>query len=97
MGRVWASCSGIFILYGITLVVRAFSSRRVAEIRQLAERHLFLPLFLTGILVLLTQLFNLVPIGMSQGPSWYLLGVTWLLFSAGYVFCFILRAWVRSA
>ena len=34
---------------------------------------------------------------LEQSVWWYLLALTWLLTSAGYVFFFVVRGWVRAA
>jgi len=94
---IWRLCSGLFFIYGVTFVVRGLRARRVDELRELVGPRLFLPIFSIGVVVLLSQLINILPIGVEPGERWYLLAVTWLLFSAGYVFWFILRAWVRAA
>jgi len=94
---LWAACSGAFLLYGATIVFRGIRFRQLTEAEGFVERHIFIALFATGVLVLITQLFNIVSLGFEPGARWFLLGVTWLLFSAGYVFWFFLRAWVRSA
>ena len=54
-------------------------------------------LLAAGCVVLLLQVANALDVGVDQGVSWYLLGVTWLLFSAAYRFWFFLAAWVRAA
>lgn len=94
---VWPLCSGLFFVYGGSIVVRAIPASRTDDFQELVGSRIFLPIFAIGVAVLLAQLINVLPIGVTQGARWYLLAITWLLFSAGYVFLFILRAWVRAA
>lgn len=95
---VWSLCSGLFFVYGVSIVVLGIRARRSAGFRELAiGPRLFVPIFSIGVVVWLTQLVNVLPVGIERGPQWYLLAITWLLLSAGYVFWFILRAWIRSA
>ena len=60
-------------------------------------RRMSLVLFVLGTPATFAPILNVLPLGTSQGPHWYLLAVTWLLASAGYIFWFLLRAWVRTA
>lgn len=96
-GALWAASSGIFFAYGVSVVVRAIAARRNRESRDMVSNNVFVALFTTGCLVVLLQFANALNIGIEQSVSWYLLAVTWLLFSAGYRFWFFLRAWVRAA
>ena len=89
--------SAAIVIYAMSVVVRSAIAQRHPEAGRVAGRHVVLVLFVLGTPVMLAPLFNVVPLGISQGPHWYLLAVTWLLSSAGYIFWFLVRAWVRAA
>ncbi len=96
---VWLSSSGAFVAYGASLVVRALKLARNerAVYSKLLSGGAFRILLSAGLLVSVLQLVHAVGIGLQQSVWWYLIGVTWLLTSAGYLFFFVLRSWVRAA
>ena len=96
---VWLSSSGAFFAYGASLAVRALKLARDerAVYRNLLSEGAFRILLSVGLLVSVLQLVHAVGIGLQQSVWWYLIGVTWLLTSAGYLFFFVLRSWVRAA
>ena len=94
---VWGASSGLFLLYGASIVARSVAARRQPDSESFVGRRVFIPIFAVGIVVMSTQLFNILPLGIEQGAHWFLLANTWLLLSAGYLFWFFLRAWVRAA
>ena len=96
---VWLFSSGSFVAYGVSLAVRAFKTRRndPASFSKLASGPVFRILMSIGLLVIALQLIHALGIGLQQSVWWYLVGVTWLLVSAGYLFVFVLRSWARAA
>ena len=93
----WLLCSGAFFVYAVSVVVRSAIGRKEVEAQRMVSRRLSLVLFALGTPATFAPVLNVLPLGTSQGPHWYLLAVTWLLVSAGYIFWFLLRGWVRSA
>ena len=96
-GTLWAASSGTFFAYGVSTLVRGFRARRSGVNRDLASLKVLNALLAAGCVVLLLQVANALNVGVDQGVSWYLLAVTWLLFSAAYRFWFFLASWVRAA
>ena len=95
-GAIWAGSSGTFLAYGVWTLARGIRARRTGVNQDLASRRVLNALLAAGVVVLLLQLANALNVGVDQGVSWYLLAVTWLLFSAAYRFWFFLAAWVRA-
>jgi len=94
---VWLVCSGLFFLYGISLVIRAIRSRKIVAVASdILPSPLYYALMLIGILVVILQLVHALGIGVTQSAWWYLVAVTWLLTTAGYRFFFVLRRWIRD-
>ena len=93
----WSVCSATLFIYAVSVVVRSAIARKEPEAQRLIGRRMSLALFALGTPATLAPILNVLPLGTSQGPHWYLLAVTWLLASAGYIFWFLLRAWVRAA
>ncbi len=95
---VWLVSSGLFFLYGVSLVIRAIRARmNVAEASDIVPSPLYYALMLIGILIVILQLAHALGIGVTQSVWWYLVAVTWLLTSAGYRFFFVLRGWIRES
>jgi len=94
---VWLFSSGSFVAYGVSLAVRAIKTQRDGRFlaSELISEVAFRILLLIGLLVVLLQLVHAVGIGLQQSVWWYLISVTWLLTSAGYLFFFVIRSWVR--
>jgi hypothetical protein len=92
----WSLCSAAIVIYAISIVIRSAIARGRPEAREMIDGRIALVLFVLGTPATLSPVFNLLPLGISPGPHWYLLAVTWMLASAGYIFWFLLRAWVRA-
>ena len=93
----WSVCSAAFFIYAVSVVARSAIARKEPEAQRMVGRRMSLVLFVLGTPATFAPILNVLPLGTSQGPHWYLLAVTWLLASAGYIFWFLLRAWVRAA
>ncbi|MFK7899041.1 MAG: hypothetical protein AB8G23_24640 [Myxococcota bacterium] len=93
----WSVCSAAIFVYAVSVVVRSVIARREPEARRMVGRRTSLVLFALGTPATFAPILNVLPLGVSQGPHWYLLAVTWVLASSGYIFWFLLRAWVRAA
>ncbi len=95
---VWFFSSGIFALYGASLAIRTSQNRRfVTRAAKFVSDPMFYTLMLLGILMIALQVMHAFGLGLQQNAWWYLVGITWLLFTAGYHFFFALRAWIRAA
>jgi hypothetical protein len=95
---VWLFSSGAFVAYGISIAIRSWRSRLPDQAdSQLVSGALFYPLMAVGLALIAVQALHAVGLGLQQSVWWHLLAVTWLLTSAGYLFVFVLRAWVRAA
>ena len=93
----WSVCSAAFFIYAVSVVARSAIARKEPEAQRMVGHRMSLVLFVLGTPATFAPILNVLPLGTSQGPHWYLLAVTWLLASAGYIFWFLLRAWVRAA
>lgn len=91
---VWFFSSSIFVVYGVSLVIRSIRSRRLSG--ELVAGSVFYTLMAVGVLMIALQVCHAFGLGLRQSAWWYLVGVTWLLVSAGYRFLFVLRGWVRA-
>jgi hypothetical protein len=97
-GLVWFIASGMFSAYIISLGWRsAADRRRDAQASELISTSLFVPLMIVGYAMAGIQLAHAFNLYFPQNVWWYLLALTWLLTSAGYVFFFVVRGWVRAA
>ncbi len=95
---VWFSCSGTFALYGVSLAIRTSLNRKfVTRAAKFVSDPVFYMLMLLGLVMIALQVLHAFGLGLQQSAWWYLVGVTWLLFTAGYHFFFALRAWIRAA
>ncbi len=92
---VWFTSSGMLALYGLYSAIKTWRARRLAD--QIVPAPLFYLLTVVGLVVIGIQVLNAFDLGLAQSVWWYLVGVTWLLASAGYAFMFVLRAWARVA
>jgi len=92
----WSVCSAALFIYAVSVVVRSALIQKETEAQRMVGRRTFLALFVLGTPATFAPILNVLPLGTSQGPHWYLLAVTWLLASAGYIFWFLVRAWVRA-
>lgn len=92
----WSVCSAAILIYAASVIVRSTISRTRPEARQIIDHRIALVLLVVGTPVTLAPIFNVLPLGVSPGPHWYLVAVTWMLASAGYIFWFLLRDWVRA-
>ena len=93
----WSACSAAYFIYAVSVVARSALAQKRPEAQRMIDRRISLVLFALGTPATFAPILNVLPLGISQGPHWYLLAVTWLLASAGYIFWFLLRAWVRAA
>jgi len=95
---VWLFTGGTFVAYGISIAIRSWHSRRLDQAgSQFLSGALFYPLMALGVVLIGVQALHAIGLGLQQSVWWHLLAVTWLLTSAGYLFVFVLRAWVRAA
>jgi hypothetical protein len=95
--RVWLVSSGVLAAYVIALAWRNRALRtREPETRELISGSAYSILYVLGILVLVLQLAHALGIGVQQSVWWYLVGLTWLLMSVGYLFYFAIRGWART-
>jgi hypothetical protein len=96
---VWSASSAALAVYVASLAVRGFrNSRRFPEeATQVFPRRVVPILYLVGVAVIVIQVLNVLGLGIHRDLWWYLLGVSWVLVSAGYSFLIILRSWVRAA
>ncbi len=92
---LWAVSSGTFVIYGIWIEYRAIRNRRYI-IDKMMSMSLYLGLIGIGVAVIIVQLMHALGVGMQQSAWWYMIGVTWLLVTAGYRFFFILREWIHG-
>ena len=77
---LWASCSGLLLVYVVWRSVSVFPSAR----RGGAPLNRVIPIL--AIVTILLQVANIVGIPLNRGPALYLLGVGALIFMAGYNF-----------
>ncbi len=91
---LWAVSSGTFVIYGIWIAYRAILNRRYVS-DTMMPMSLYFGLIGIGIAVTIVQLMHALGVGMQQSAWWYMIGVTWLLVTAGYRFYFILREWIH--
>ena len=95
---VWFFSSGTFVLYGISMVIRAVRNRKIeAAVADLISGPLFYMLVFLGILVIALQFLHAFGIGLQQNAWWYLVAVTWLLVTVGYRFIIVLHGWIHAA
>jgi hypothetical protein len=94
---VWLLSSGSFAVYGISLARRAIVNRKIhPEQGDVVSGTMVRVLFATGFAVIALQAAHAFGIGIEQNVWWYAVGIVWLLASAGYLFFFVVRAWVRG-
>lgn len=95
---VWFGSSSLFAAYGLSMAWRSAASRRTdRESSEIVAPPAFYALFVTGLLVIVLQIAHALGVGIQQSAWWYAVAVTWLLSSAGYLFFFIIRWWMRAA
>ena len=92
---LWAVSSGTFVIYGIWIAYRGIRNRRYI-IDTMMSMSLYFGLIGIGVAVIIVQLMHALGVGMQQSAWWYMIGVTWLLVTAGYRFFFILREWIHG-
>lgn len=94
---VWLVSSGTFVLYGLSLVIRALYNRRaVTDAAKFISEPVYYVLICLALLVIALQLLHAFALGIEQNAWWYLVAITWLLASAGYRFIIVLRGWIRG-
>jgi hypothetical protein len=92
---VWFCASGLLVVYGV--VALRMTLRNRSPLRQLVPSWLYYVILVIGAAVIAVQALNALGLGIiAQGAWWHLLGVTWLLVTAGYTFMIFVRAWVRA-
>ena len=95
---IWLSCSMLLAVYACSLAWRSSIQRRSEPE---TEDYLNLPAFLllmsVGLLVILLQLIHAFELGIRQSVWWYLVGLTWLLISASYMFYIAVRRWLHAS
>ncbi len=79
---IWFFSSGTFVAYGVSIGIRSVRSRKIS--RRLTSNPAFYILFAVGALMVALQICHALGLGLQQSAWWYLVAVTWLLFSAGY-------------
>ena len=96
--RVWSLMSGTLGIYIISLAWRsAVARKRNPLVREFISGSMFSVIYVFGVLVLMLQIAHALDIGVQQSVWWYLVGLTWLLMSAGYLFYIAIRGWARAA
>jgi hypothetical protein len=97
-GVVWFCASGTLSIYMFSLAWRSAANRkRDPQTSELVLRPLYITLTTIGLAMAVVQAAHSIGVGIQQSVWWYLLGLTWLLTAAGYIFVFVVRGWVRSA
>jgi len=97
-GNIWFSCSMLFAVYGFSLAWRSGSQRRSEpETKDYLNLPVFLLLMAVGLLVIFLQLMHAFELGIRQSVWWYLVGLTWLLMSASYMFYIAVRRWSHAS
>ena len=92
---VWFLLSGTFAIYGIALAIRSTSNFK-RNPNRLISAPWFYTLALMGMAMVVLQLMHAFGLGIHQSVWWYLVAVTWLLFTAGYWFFFVLLRWIHA-
>ncbi|MEO0367756.1 MAG: hypothetical protein AAF197_03110 [Pseudomonadota bacterium] len=94
---VWRICSGIFVIYAIALTVRSFVAYRMfPQLSGLLGKGVFLLTMILALIVICLQCANVLGFGASQSAWWYVIGLTWLLLTASYMFFLSVRYWARE-
>ncbi|MEP1471760.1 MAG: hypothetical protein ABJK25_12365 [Halieaceae bacterium] len=90
---LWSICSGLFAIYIFTLAWRSYRTRVAwKDDYPVMSSGVFSILMLLGLCVMVLLIFHAFGIFLEQSSWWYVLGVTWLLVSLGYVFLMFLRS-----
>jgi len=92
---IWRTGSALLGTYGLSVMARRYIGRS-RENRILASRIMAKILVTVGIAMILVQVANAAGLFSSYYVGVFLLGVTWHIVSAGYVFGFTLYEWTRS-
>lgn len=94
---MWLIASGALAAYGASRLVNTLRNHRetVAQLG-VARAGLFIHVSI-AVAVIIVQVFNAIGLVLSQGLWWYALGVTWLLWTAGYTFVFYMRTWTHDS
>jgi hypothetical protein len=97
--QLWFLCSASLAAYIVSLAWRSAATRRqqVPGMSEFLTGRAFAILMVLGLLVLLLQVAHAFGLGLRQNVWWYLVGLTWLLLSAAYMFYLAIRRWARSA
>ncbi|RKX35527.1 MAG: hypothetical protein DRP64_19290 [Verrucomicrobia bacterium] len=96
--RVWFVTSGGLSAYVVTLAWRgAVLRKREPQFSELISGPIFYIIWALGLFVLALQSAHALGLGVQQSVWWYLVGLTWLLVSVGYLFYLAIRGWARAA
>lgn len=94
---VWSICSGGLAIYITSLAWRSASLRRREPLLvEFLAGPTFLVLMGLGLVVLVLQTLNATGLLIEKGVWWYLVGLTWLLLAAAYMFYLAVRRWARA-
>jgi len=92
---LWRTSSGVLAVYAISILVRRYTARYKGY-RILLNPISIWVLLATGIAIIVIQLLNAAGAFPTFHLGWYLLGLTWLIVTAGYVFGFSIYVWTRT-
>ncbi len=97
--QLWFLCSASLAAYIASLAWRSAAIRRQQEpvMTEYMKGAAFATLMVLGLLVLLLQVAHALGLGLQQNVWWYLVGLTWLLLSAAYMFYMAIHRWARAA
>lgn len=96
--RVWLVASGMMGAYIVTLAWRGARFRKNDPgFGAFLPGPMFYMIFGLGLVVLVLQLAHALGLGIQQSVWLYLVGLTRLLTSVGYLFYIAIRGWVRAA
>lgn len=96
--RLWFTSSGLLGIYIVSLAWRGVTiRRREPGASELISGPGFAFFFVLGLFVMVLQFANALGVGVQQSVWWYLVGLTWLIASAGIMFFLSVRFWARAA
>lgn len=95
---LWSVCSITLAVYIASLAWRSSAQRKKSpETREYLSAPAFSALLIVGLLVLLLQILHALGLGISKSVWWYLVGLTWILMSASYMFYIAVRRWAHTS
>jgi hypothetical protein len=96
--HLWSICSAVLAMYIASLAWRAGAQRRKSpETREYLPAPAFSALMIVGLFVLFLQILHALGLGIPQSVWWYLVGLTWILMSASYMFYIAVRRWAHAS